>query len=218
MVIMSLSACSKIKSAMDESSNVNYQNNQEIKKLEVPPDLTKPEFDEAFELPTGTISAVSLQNGTAMPKSVGVSSTQNSVNSGASRRGDLSSIKTISGKTLLQVNDTYPRSLVLTEIMLVRMGFSIISKSATGNVITAKYNGSDVTIDGKKIGFLNKAKSLVGLSGNDNKALINGQSYKFRVQDQQPSPLISVSQASGKVLSEAAHTKIVTLLNTAFNS
>ncbi|MGK0270675.1 MAG: putative lipoprotein [Cocleimonas sp.] len=220
MAIVSLSACSslsKIRGALTDDGGVNYQNNQAIKKLEVPPDLTQPEFDKSFELPAGgVISAVSLNNGTAIQQA-GTANASGS-NVGAIRRGDLSIIKTVSGKTVLQVNDTYPRSLVLTEIMLTRMGFATISKSTAGDVITAKYNGSDVTVDGKRKGFFSKAKSLVGMSGNDNKALSQGKSYRFSIINQQGTPIVRVSQVDGKALSDAAHTKIITLLNTAFNS
>ncbi len=220
MAIVSLSACSslsKIRGALTDDGGVNYQNNQAIKKLEVPPDLTQPEFDKSFELPTGgVISAVSLNNGTAIQQAGTANSSGSNV--GVVRRGDLSSIKTVSGKTVLQVNDTYPRSLVLTEIMLTRMGFSTISKSTAGDVITAKYNGSDVTVDGKRKGFFSRAKSLVGLSGSDNKALSQGKSYRFSIVNQQGAPIVRVSRVDGNALSDAAHTKIIRLLNTAFNS
>jgi len=219
IAVISLSACSaanKIRGFIGDDSGVDYQNNQAIKKLEVPPDLTRPEFDKSFELPTGVISAVSLKNGTAMPRQGIANSTGSNSNIGAIRRGDLSSIRTVAGKTVLQVNDTYPRSLVLTEIMLTRMGFSTLSKSSSGDIITARYNGSDVTVDGKRKGWFSKAKGLVGLGGGNNKALTSGETYRVSIRNEQGSPIVRIAPVAG-VLSDAAHTKIITLLNSSFN-
>ena len=218
LMVGSLSACStftKLRGALSDDGGINYQNNQAVKKLEVPPDLTQPEFDTAFELPTGVISAVSLKNGTANTATINTVNTTTNSNVGVVRRGDLSSVRTISGKTVLQVNDTYPRSLILTEIMLTRMGFSTVSKSATGDVITAKYNGGDVTVDGKRKGLFSRAKSLVGL-GKDNKALTSGKTYRFTVSNEQGSPIVRVAPNTGS-LSDAGHAKIINLLNNAFN-
>ncbi|MEH6457567.1 MAG: hypothetical protein V7749_14655 [Cocleimonas sp.] len=212
MAVISLSACSaanKIRGFIGDDAGVDYQKNQSIKQLEIPPDLTQPEFDKSFELPTGIISAVSLKNGTAMPQA-------NSSNARAVRRGELSNIRTVAGKTVLLVNDTYPRSLILTEIMLTRMGFSTVSKSSSGDVITAKYNGADVTVDGKKKGFFSKAKSLVGLGGGNNKALSSGKMYRVSIINEQGSPIVRVAPVTGG-LSDAANTKIITLLNNSFN-
>jgi len=214
--IISLSACSnnsplgKFKGALADRGTVNYQNNQKVKQLEVPPDLTQPEFDKSFELPTGVVSAVSLENGTAMP-----STTTNS-NVGVVRKGDLATIRTVAGRSVLQINDTYPRALILTEIMLTRMGFATTNKSAAGDVITARYNGSDVTVNGKRNGFFSKAKSLVGLGGGNNKALTRGKSYRATIQNSQGSPIVSITPSAG-IMSDAANTKVITLLNSAFN-
>ena len=223
-LIISLSACSKIKGVMGDTSSVDYQNNQAIKKLEVPPDLTKPEFDKSFELPTGIISAVSLKNGTAMPQSGTSNSTQTSSNTGAVRSGDLSSIRTISGKTVLKINDTYPRSKILTEIMLTKIGFTTVGKSSSGDVITAIYNGEDVaTSDVQKSGFFSKFKNIVTL-GNEgrkldaNKALHKGETYRITISNEQGSPIVRFVRANNKSISDAAHAKIISLLNAAFNS
>ncbi len=217
MLGISLSGCSaanKIRGFIGDDGGVDYQKNKSIKQLEVPPDLTQPEFDRAFDLPTGIVSAVSLKNGTAMPQ---LNATNFNSNVGTARRGDLSSIRTVAGKTVLQVNDTYPRALILTEIMLTRMGFSTASKSSSGDVITAKYNGSDVTVDGKRKGFFSKAKSLVGLGGENNKALTRGESYRVTVKNEKGSPIVRIAPTASKVLSAAANTKVITLLNSAFN-
>jgi len=222
MAIMSLSACSaanKIRGFIGNDSGVDYQKNQSIKKLEIPPDLTQPEYDKSFELPTGIISAVSFKNGTAMPRQGIANSTAANSNVSASRRGDLSSIRTVAGRTVLQVNDTYPRSLVLTEIMLTRMGFNTVSKSSAGDVITAKYNGIDVTVDGKPKGWFSKAKGLVGLGrGDSNKALVQGKTYRISIKNEQGSAIVRFAPVAGIGLSDAAHAKIIALLNNAFNS
>jgi len=217
MMIVSLSACSnnsplgKIKGVLNDRGSVDYQNNQQIKQLEVPPDLTQPEFDKSFELPTGIVSAVSLKNGTAMP------SPSTNSNVGVVRRGDLATIRTVAGKSALQINDTYPRALILTEIMLTRMGFTTTNKSAAGDVITARYNGNDVTLNGKRKGFFSKAKDLVGLGGGDNKVLARGKSYRATILNIQGSPIVKLAPVAG-VMSDAANTKVISLLNSTFNN
>lgn len=214
--IISLSACSnnspigKVKGILADRGSINYQDNQKIKQLEIPPDLTQPEFDKSFELPTGIVSAVSLKNGTAMP-----SPTINS-NVGVVRKGDLATIRTIAGKSVLQINDTYPRALILTEIMLTRMGFTTTNKSAAGDVITARYNGNDVTVSGKRKGFFSKAKGLVGLGGGNNNALTRGKTYRATIQNSEGIPIVKITPAVG-IMSDAANTKVITLLNSAFN-
>ena len=216
--VLGLSACSavsKIKGVLTDASDLDYSNNQSVKQLEVPPDLTTPEFDKAFELPTGVISAVSLKNGGS--GSLQGSSRSTNSNVGAIRTGDLSSIRTIGGRSVLQINDTYPRSLVLTEIMLTRMGFSTISKSSNGGAITVKYNGATVNVAGKRGGFFSKAKNLVGLGRDNNKALINGESYRVTIRNEQGSPIVRFARVNAKSISNAANTKIITLLNSAFN-
>lgn len=216
-MVIGLSACSgltKIKGALGNDGTANYQNNQSIKELEIPPDLTKPEFDKSFELPAGIVSAVSLKNKTAVPQQDVTNTAE--ANTSTIRKGDLSSIITIAGKTVLKVNDTYPRSLILTEIMLTRMNFSTVSKSSAGDVITARYDGSDVTVDGQRKGLFNKLKSLVS-GGGDNKALVSGKSYRVTIKNEQGSATVSIAPTAG-ILSNAAHTKIITLLNSTFNS
>lgn len=217
IAILGLSACStvgKIKGVLNDRGSLDYQKNQAIKDLQIPPDLTTPEFDKAFELPTGVISAVSLKNGgSGSIQGTGVTSNSNV---GAVRSGDLSSIRTIAGRSVLKVNDTYPRSLVLTEIMLTRIGFTTLSKSSAGDSITARYNGSNITVNGKRTGFFSKAKGLVGL-GRDNNALINGESYRVTIKNEQGSPIVRFARVNAKGISNAAHEKIITLLNNAFN-
>jgi len=219
VTLFGLSACStldRVGGFLNDRGSVDYQNNTSVKQLEIPPDLTKPEFDKAFELPTGVISAVSLKNGGS-----GVIEEPRS-NVGAVRRGDLSSVRTISGSSVLQVNDSYPRSLILTGIILNKMGFSILNKSPSGDVITVKYNGKDVPIfEGEKSGFLGKFRILLGSESRkvrSNKALINGHNYRFNINNEQGAPIVRVSKSNDKNLSEAARTKIITLLNTAFNN
>ena len=222
--IISLSACGKIRGVLNDTSSLDYQNNQAIKKLEVPPDLTQPEFDKSFELPTGIISAVSLKNGTAMPQSGVSNSTQSSSNIGAVRSGELSSIRTIAGKTVLKVNDTYPRSKILTEIMLTKLGFTTVTKSSSGDVITAKYNGEDVSTSvSEGTGFFSNFKNFVTFGSerrklNSSQALVNGKSYRITISNEQGSPIVRFARTDGTNIADAAHAKIITLLNTTFNS
>ena len=96
-------------------------------------------------------------------------------------------------------------------------GFTTLSKTAAGDAITAKYTGPTVTVDGKRGGFLSKARGLVGL-GIDNNALISGESYRITIRNEQGSPIIRFARVNAKGISNAAHAKIITLLNNAFNS
>lgn len=60
-VFMNLSACSVVDNFMDTKNRINYKNNHSVKALDFPPDLTAPEFDMAFALPTdGVVNASSL--------------------------------------------------------------------------------------------------------------------------------------------------------------
>ena len=61
-ILVSLSGCASIAKLTDTSNGVNYKNSYSIKSLEFPPDLTSPEFDNAFMLPTsGSVSASAMQ-------------------------------------------------------------------------------------------------------------------------------------------------------------
>ena len=215
-IVTNLSACSafnKVGSFLGDKKTVNYQNNASVKDLEFPPDLTAPEFDKEFELPSTTVSAVAMSNGTSFQPNA------TSVNF-QTRSGDLASIRSLGGESVLQVNDTYPRALVLTDIMLERMGFSIISRNAAGNVYRVQYNGEDIDIgekSGRISGFFNRAKDIVGFGGSNNKALVKGQIYQTTISNQQGVGIVRFTNAAGQALPSKAHTKIITLLNNEFN-
>ena len=219
LVASGISACSavdKFKGALSDRGNVDYQNNRSIKALEVPPDLTTPQFDKSFELPsTGVVSAVSLKNG-------GTGVVQNTVSSsgvsgsGIPRTKVLSMVRTLGDQAVLQVNDSYPRSVILTEIMLTRMNFTILNKSLADGILNVRYNGNDVPLSGRSSGLLAKTKGLLGLSESNN-ALSKGQTYRVSVQNQKDFPIVRFASVSAKPLSVGAHTRIINLLNAEFN-
>ena len=64
-VLLSLSACSVVDNFVDTTrTNLDYSNNVTVKDLDVPPDLTAPEYDMAFVLPAnGVISASEMRGG-----------------------------------------------------------------------------------------------------------------------------------------------------------
>lgn len=64
-VLVNVSACSVVDNFMDtKRSNLDYKNNETVKSLDFPPDLTAPEFDMAFVLPAnGVVSASAMNNG-----------------------------------------------------------------------------------------------------------------------------------------------------------
>ena len=211
---LGLSACSAIdnlQSRLSDKPSADYQNNRSVKDLEIPPDLTKPEFDKAFELPKGVISAASLNSGGS-----GVLSSENA---NAARSGDLSTIRTVSNRSVLQINDTYSRALIMTEIMLRRMAFSTVSKSPSGNVITVKYNGANVNVDGSaSAGLLGRVKNVFSSGGFDaNQVLVNGKNYLVDISAAQGAPIVTFKRADGSEISNQAHAKIISLLNEAFN-
>ena len=60
-MLLNISACSVVDNFMDTKNRINYKNNRSVKALDFPPDLTAPEFDMAFSLPSsGVVSATSM--------------------------------------------------------------------------------------------------------------------------------------------------------------
>ncbi len=87
-MLMGLSACSTVDNFMDTKSAIDYKNNQAVKSLDFPPDLTAPEYDMAFVLPAdGVVSASSLSqqsNGyTVDGRAISVLPKSNKVSSGS---------------------------------------------------------------------------------------------------------------------------------------
>lgn len=220
ITMLGLSACSSNKSFRDillDTGSVKYEKNQSVRSLEVPPDLTAPEFDEAFKLPSGVISAVSIQNKTTAVQSQSKPTTPGEFPAGfrldASKAGKLARVRKVAGRSVLQVNDTYARSLVLTEVMLARLGFKTVRKSKDGGIITAVYNGKDVTTDGRPAGILNK---LLDVPDN-NIVLANGKSYDISIMNEQGLPTVRFARTNKKRIPNSKHAKMVDLLNKTFN-
>jgi uncharacterized lipoprotein len=227
MLSTNLSSCSsfnKVGSFLSDKKTVNYQRNNSVKNLEFPPDLTTPEFDKEFVLPgASALNTVSLRSG-------GVVSTNrvdnfppdntSSVSPVASvqgqRTGALSSIKSLSGKAVLHIHDSYPRALILTEIMLERLKFSIVSNNAGNGTYHVKYNGEDLQEEKKK-GFLsgtfNYFKGLT--AGSNNKILSSGKVYQVQLVNSNGVPLLSFKSSVGKILPSNA--QIIALFNDEFN-
>lgn len=64
ILVSGITACSAVDNVMDTKKTINYKNNQSVKTLDFPPDLTAPEFDMAFSLPAdGVVSASQLEKG-----------------------------------------------------------------------------------------------------------------------------------------------------------
>jgi len=225
VVATSLSACSglnKVGSFLSDKKTANYQNNRSVKDLEFPPDLTAPEFDKEFELPssTSTVSMrsggiVSTDNNFAQPATSAVNYSGNTRK--RERTGVLSSIKSQAGETVLHIHDTYPRALILTEIMLERIHFSILSRDAGGNY-RVQYKGADITKEKKKgflSGTLDYFKSLT--AGSAGKVLANNSIYQVRVVNQGGLPLLYFKGGTGQTLPNKSQVQIITLFNNEFN-
>ena len=61
-VLFLSSGCSTVDNLTDTTNGINYKNNNSIKTLEFPPDLTTPKFDVAFTLPASGIVRASKIN------------------------------------------------------------------------------------------------------------------------------------------------------------
>ena len=202
----SLSGCStidKVAASITEKKGVDYQNNKSIKDLEIPPDLTTPEFDTAFALPKGTISAASLKRGDYQ----------------TAQKSAPTTIKTIAGKTVVKVNSPYPVALVSTEKALQKMKFKTLSKSAAGDVITAKYMGDDVSFGKSRVpSFMEyiviggKRKRLLAFNG----ALEKGADYRITIKNENNQPIVRFARADEAKITEKGHAKIAELLASAF--
>ncbi len=224
MILASLSACSRsplagINEILSGKRTINYEKNSSVKDLEVPPDLTAPEYDRSFELPTVRSGTVSLRSG-------GYVTTSNTSFSGSTatpqRIGNLSSIRSKEGESVLQINDTYQRSLILTDIILTRLGFAVQSRNSAGNVMRVLYNGANVALnDGQQKGrvgsFFDRTKRFVGLGSKNNNALEKGKTYQVSVSSEGGVNLLRVKGDSGQTLSGAAQSKIISLINDEFN-
>ena len=62
-IMVLLSGCATVDKLADSTANIDYKNSRSIKTLDFPPDLTSPEFDHAFVLPSAdSVRASSMQN------------------------------------------------------------------------------------------------------------------------------------------------------------
>ena len=198
-IISGVSACSTVNNTFDKVGNLltgskttaDYDNNKSVKDLEVPPDLTTPEFDKAFEMPTGTVSAVSMNSATPTPTYT--NSTQTTAVASKPRSGNLSTIKKQGSESYLQINDRYERALLLTEIVLERMQFKVVNKMLATGEMNVRYQGN-------------------------NPALQKGGNYRVFVINAQGVPLVRIAKSEGKVLSAAEYDRIIALLNNEFNN
>ena len=55
VLLLGLSGCSTLDNLTDTKSIVNYKVNKSVKVLDFPPDLTSPEYDNSFALPSGGV-------------------------------------------------------------------------------------------------------------------------------------------------------------------
>jgi uncharacterized lipoprotein len=201
-VISGITACSTINSAADKVTSLvtgkkavaRHENNKSVKDLEFPPDLTAPEFDRAFDLPTGTVTASSLNSVTTTPTYTNTStvSAQTTAALAKPRSASFSTIKKQGNDSYLQINDKYERALLLTEIILERMQFKVVNKMLATGEMNVRYQGNDP-------------------------ALVKGGNYRVSVINAQGIPLVRIAKTEGTVLTTAQHAQIISLLNKEFN-
>lgn len=226
LIALSLSACSRsplagVNEILSGKKRVNYENNATVKDLEFPPDLTAPEYDRAFDLPS-LGKTVSLRSGGYISSNAFPRTSVNSRPSASQRTGNLSSVRSQGGETVLQIHDSYQRALILTDIMLARMGFSVVSRNTTGNVMRAQYNGNNVSLGeapskGRIASFFDRTKRLIGVSSKSSFALEKGKMYQISIASSQGINLLRVSGDAGQALPASAKSKIISMLNTEFN-
>ncbi|WP_299877410.1 hypothetical protein [uncultured Cocleimonas sp.] len=201
-VISGITACSTINNAANKvtslvtgkKASARHDNNKTVKDLEFPPDLTAPEFDKAFELPTGPVTASSMNSVTTTPAYTNTSSVpvQTTAAVAKPRSANLSTIKKQGNDSYLQINDKYERALLLTEIILERMQFKVVNKMLATGEMNVRYQGS-------------------------NPALVKGGNYRVSVINAQGIPLVRIAKSEGTVLTTAQHAQIISLLNSEFN-
>jgi uncharacterized lipoprotein len=209
-IVLALSACSRINNFLDSKVSVNYGNNTSVKALEIPPDLTSPQFDDAFALPTsGTVSAAAMQGGDVYIPPSGLSA--NTAPVITPRTGKLSSVKSQANDTVLQIHDTYQRALVLTDIILQRMGFAVLSTNPQKGLLRVEYNGSDISLNEKK-NFLSRLFKRSNAS-----ALSKGKSYQVQIREENGVPIVRFKDANGNALAPRIHSRIIKLMNDEFN-
>lgn len=215
---ISLSACSsltKVRGVLTEGEAIDYQNNQTVKSLEVPPDLTQPNYDDSLDLPRISANNGSAVNSTGNKRYISPPSFDFS---GANNNGAASSVINTSGRAVLRVNSDYSKSLVSIQENLKKIGFDVVSQSS--GVITAKYTEDVVLVSDSKVSEFFKYIVV----GDDRKRLIKFDAaletdfvYLVSVTDEKTGPMVRFARADGNKISDAAHTKIIGLLNTSFN-
>lgn len=103
-VMTSLSACSVVDDFIDvKKSNLNYKDNDSVRALDFPPDLTAPEFDNAFVLPASGVVSASSVAGQAGLYSSGLKTVAVLPKSSSVRSGQLGVVR------WLDVNETAER-------------------------------------------------------------------------------------------------------------
>ncbi len=199
-VISGVTACSTINNTADKVSSLftgkktkaRYENNKSVKDLEFPPDLTAPEFDNAFALPTGTVSASSINSGDSTSSYTNTVPVQTAATASKPRSANLSTIKKQGNDSYLQINDKYERALLLTEIILERMQFTVVNKMLATGELNVLYQGT-------------------------NPALVKGGNYRVSVLNAQGVPLVRIAKSEGTVLTTEQHARIISILNSEFN-
>ncbi len=217
IMMLSVSGCSRVTNFLDPKVSVDYEKNASVKALEIPPDLTSPQFDDAFALPTsGTVSAAAMQNGYAYtPTASNTASANNNAQPVTPRIGRLSSVRSLADETVLQIHDTYQRAFILTDIILQRMGFTTLRKDPAKGLYRVEYEGADIDADGNEIAKKGFFSRLFNRSSNN--LLTKGNIYQFEVKEESGVPLVRVKDAQGKPLKPQTQVKIIKLMDSKFN-
>jgi uncharacterized lipoprotein len=209
-VVLTVSACSTVNNFLDSKVSVDYGNNASVKALEIPPDLTSPQFDDAFALPAGgTVSAAAMQGGDAYTPPSALSANTSPVVT--PRTGKLSSVRSQADETVLQIHDTYQRALVLTDIILQRMGFAVLSANPKKGLLRVEYNGKDISLNEKK-NFLSRM-----FKRSSTNALSKGKTYQVQINEEGGVPLVRFKDANGKPLKPQSQKRIIKLMDEEFN-
>lgn len=224
-LLLSLSGCTAINDFLDTKRSVDYSKSESVKKLEVPPDLTAPEYDSEFDLPvSGTVSVAAIQSDTRLTNSqTGLAVTNrpamqlrsdSTASFSGARTGDLSSIRTYAGQAVLQIHDTHQRALIMTDIILERMGFSMLERNVAQGAFRVQYNGEEIRDESERKGLLKRMFSFVN---NRKRVLSKGAILLVNVRQVDGQSLLSVTDVKGKPLPANQNTALISRLNNEFN-
>ncbi len=135
-----LTGCSTINKVFDNKESVNYKTAKTVSSLEVPPDLTSPQYDSTFEVNSGKVSA-STSTGTI---NVGVPDVHSNTAAGKPAEQKSTSVENsanVSGQPSLKISGSYDDVWDRTGVSLKRIGFTLEDQNKVKGRYAVKWAG-----------------------------------------------------------------------------